>query len=801
MENTLLNLIPAAYLPEIHLSQYDVGRTITFTLKDGASGYSVPSGASVKVKATKPSGFGFEVACTFNGGTVTLVTTDTMTPENGRFPAELSIVSGNTVIGTSNFIFNIERSPHPEGTIDGDAESLLPELTLLVERIEAAASSVLDMQVVADTLPAGSQASYAYDEELNKAMFGIPQGESGAGAVGTVASAYDASKTYAVGDYAIHNNDLYRCITAITTAETFTASHWTKIVLADDVTDLKTDLEYIDGIVENKIEIPPYSTLVGKRVYEENGVWYCWGGTDTTAKIFELVEGKTYILDRASGPIKYGFANTTSGNNTLYNGGESNTPVIFTANGDYKYIYSQDVTAVTPDGACSLNCVESTVKTDISYLKGVIDTETSKSPYKTFEGKRIYQSSGTWYCWGGTNTTAKVFTLEKGKKYILNRANATIKYGFANTDTGNNTLSDGGQSDIPVEIVADGTYKYLYSQDINADNPDGTTSLIEITRNVPSIKDIQANSCVSAYNVLDGWESHAIAFSKMMADVTDTEAFMFFTDSHFMAKTGDAWKEYFYAIFAYMEQLYYATPCSFVLHGGDWLGTGEPRLDYLYKLTSLGGVFRSKFDRFALLVGNHECGNQSEEHEMFTHDTLANTLMPSIGRTYYLFKANTFNMYCFDSWQSGAIDSYAEEQIDWFAKALESETTEHIVIAIHILYDSESLRPFPEQLSLCAKAYNDRTSYTYNGITYDFSSAVGKVAFIIAGHEHADSTGTVNDIPYIMTTNTTGYSDTSFDNLPLPVDLMKVDWTNGMLTAYRVSRGAEGTTRTLNIIN
>lgn len=179
MENTLLNLIPAAYLPEIHLSQYDVGRTITFTLKDGASDYSVPSGASVKVKATKPSGFGFEVACTFNGGTVTLVTTDTMTPENGRFPAELSIVNGNTTIGTSNFIFNIERSPHPEGTIDGDAESLLPELTLLVERIEAAADSVHNLTVEGVELAPGSTPTVSYNSAANKITFGLVAGENG----------------------------------------------------------------------------------------------------------------------------------------------------------------------------------------------------------------------------------------------------------------------------------------------------------------------------------------------------------------------------------------------------------------------------------------------------------------------------------------------------------------------------------------------------------------------------------------------------------------------------------------------
>ncbi len=184
MENTLLNLIPAAYLPEIHLSQYDVGRTITFTLKDGASDYSVPSGASVKVKATKPSGFGFEVACTFNGGTVTLVTTDTMTPENGRFPAELSIVSGNTTIGTSNFIFNIERSPHPEGTTDGDASTIIPELTLLVERIEAAAEDVdekselfLNLSAEAETLEAGSPATASYSDGV--LTLGIPRGYDG----------------------------------------------------------------------------------------------------------------------------------------------------------------------------------------------------------------------------------------------------------------------------------------------------------------------------------------------------------------------------------------------------------------------------------------------------------------------------------------------------------------------------------------------------------------------------------------------------------------------------------------------
>ena len=260
MEKTLLNLIPGACSPEVHLSQYDKGRAIPFKLAEGKSAYTVPEGAEIVVQATKPSGLGFVVPVTFDGDTATMTITETMSNEYGRFPAELSITSNGNKIGTANFVMNIERSPHPEGTIDGDAESLLPELALLVERVESAASSVLDMQVVANTLPAGSQATYSYDESLNKATFGIPQGEPGAGAIGTVANAYDSSKTYAVGDYAIRNNDLYRCITAITTAEAFTASHWTRIVLADDVTDLKSDLtalglSVVDGCLNITYEV------------------------------------------------------------------------------------------------------------------------------------------------------------------------------------------------------------------------------------------------------------------------------------------------------------------------------------------------------------------------------------------------------------------------------------------------------------------------------------------------------------------------------------------------------------------
>lgn len=64
-----------------------------------------------------------------------------------------------------------------------------------------------------------------------------------------VASVYSATKTYAVGDYAYYNGTLYRCTTAITTAEAWTSGHWTAAKIGDDVTELKTAL---NEVVEKK---------------------------------------------------------------------------------------------------------------------------------------------------------------------------------------------------------------------------------------------------------------------------------------------------------------------------------------------------------------------------------------------------------------------------------------------------------------------------------------------------------------------------------------------------------------------
>ena len=52
-----------------------------------------------------------------------------------------------------------------------------------------------------------------------------------------ISDQYDNTATYKVGDYCIHDNVLYKCTTAIATAENWTAAHWTATTIAAEIKD------------------------------------------------------------------------------------------------------------------------------------------------------------------------------------------------------------------------------------------------------------------------------------------------------------------------------------------------------------------------------------------------------------------------------------------------------------------------------------------------------------------------------------------------------------------------------------
>jgi hypothetical protein len=70
--------------------------------------------------------------------------------------------------------------------------------------------------------------------------------------------AYDDTSTYSVGDLCIYNNALYKCTTAITTAEAWSASHWTATSIADEIgTKVSKNGDDISGTLTYKTDINP----------------------------------------------------------------------------------------------------------------------------------------------------------------------------------------------------------------------------------------------------------------------------------------------------------------------------------------------------------------------------------------------------------------------------------------------------------------------------------------------------------------------------------------------------------------
>lgn len=110
-----------------------------------------------------------------------------------------------------------------------------------------------------------------------------------------VAETYSSGSTYAVGDYCIYNNALYRCSTAITTAEAWTAGHWTAVAMANEVSQLNADLNDVEFAIYGKSsELPLTDVTTGKYIDSDgtikNGGVYQYG-------FIAVNNGDTLVID------------------------------------------------------------------------------------------------------------------------------------------------------------------------------------------------------------------------------------------------------------------------------------------------------------------------------------------------------------------------------------------------------------------------------------------------------------------------------------------------------------------------
>lgn len=155
MEIIKLNLIPSGVNPTCHCSQYDNGRVIRIDLFDGLTPYVLQSGDTVTLNVRKPDNTIIEASLTATQGNtyVNLVTTEQMCACVGYNLCDLTITNGSTVIGTLNFIMQVERDVLADGI---PSQSVIEDLNALVQ------------EAVGDNFYTKSEVDTALDEKADK---------------------------------------------------------------------------------------------------------------------------------------------------------------------------------------------------------------------------------------------------------------------------------------------------------------------------------------------------------------------------------------------------------------------------------------------------------------------------------------------------------------------------------------------------------------------------------------------------------------------------------------------------------
>lgn len=151
-----LNLIPGGVKPVVKASQYDANsRTLSISLFAGVSAFPVPSGAEVLIQGTKQDGTGFQYECTTAGNVVTAEVAQQMTVFAGPVEVELQILSGGEVLGTGNFILQVEQAALADNTVISETD--IPIIQRIPEYVSEAAGYAHDAQESAEEAAAVSK--------------------------------------------------------------------------------------------------------------------------------------------------------------------------------------------------------------------------------------------------------------------------------------------------------------------------------------------------------------------------------------------------------------------------------------------------------------------------------------------------------------------------------------------------------------------------------------------------------------------------------------------------------------------
>ena len=261
-----LDLSSRGVMPVVYVSQYDNHLSaLTVKLYNENAAFNVPAQAAVIINGLKPDGHAFSFASRrVNGNTVIFDVDQQMTAAAGDVICELRIRTSSEIIGTVNFILNIEEAPLHDDSVVSDTMIPLIEQAVditanLAEYIEmtvtaaadatnaastatsaaaeasvynanvesiygsleqakqnanaaaaaanAAADTLDDLSATANTLAPGSDATASYDSSTGVMTFGIPRGATGESGIVTPINGLFAMSVEPNGDLYVYSDD------------------------------------------------------------------------------------------------------------------------------------------------------------------------------------------------------------------------------------------------------------------------------------------------------------------------------------------------------------------------------------------------------------------------------------------------------------------------------------------------------------------------------------------------------------------------------------------------------------------
>lgn len=270
----------------------------------------------------------------------------------------------------------------------------------------------------------------------------------------------------------------------------------------------------------------------------------------------------------------------------------------------------------------------------------------------------------------------------------------------------------------------------------------------------------------------------------------DVEAFIFYTDPHTLGWSGesdDVWKPNFDKTIAEVSNAYSNSGADFVVCGGDWLNNGDTYESARYKLGVIRGSTRKAFgNNHYHVLGNHDTNYQGvtvEGAEDYSGELPRATLKNLWGKLYYTFTGRNMKFFVIDTgvdWTATVMGDYEKAQVEWFANELKNNAATHIGIFGHMLYVDDAktiISAVADNVLKIAKAFNDRTTVTFNGKTYDFTGCVGEVIFYMFGHMHDDCNTTHHDICCVGTTQLVVGGVTTYDLCVCDISARKLKLT------------------------